>query len=178
MKKLVFILVMTICMGGMTFALDFMNFSDALEPGELLISPGFKFGFYYGVVLGATVGIDYTMDIGFPVTVGGEFGIIKPVESPMLAVPVIARAAYHPDIGVSNLDFYLTLKAGAAFGFMTGDYVGPNKTSIDFSFGGNVGCRYFFYDKTAVFLEGGYDYYPMPHWYVQTFVTAGLTFKL
>jgi hypothetical protein len=143
-----------------------------------MISPGFKFGYYYGVVLGGTLGVDYALGIGFPLTVGAEIGFIKPIEPPpMWAMPVLVRAAYHPDLGISNLDFYVMAKAGISLSFLTGDFIGLEKNVIGFSYGGNVGCRYFVNDTTAMFLEGGYDYYPMNIWHSNAFVTAGLTFK-
>jgi hypothetical protein len=183
MKKIILILVMTVCLVGMTSALDIVSFPDVIEPGSFMISPGMKFGFYYGAILGSTIGVDYALDIGIPLTVGGETGIIIPITSKVLVMPIMARAAYHLDLGVTNLDPYIMLKAGFTFGFLTESNASTTNTVAigGFSFGADVGCRYFFNNRIAMFFEGGYDYYPITNYrylsYVQTFLTAGITVK-
>ena len=191
MKKLVLVLILAICMGGMTFALDFLSYPDCIQPGSIMISPGFKLGNFYGLkmALGITVAGDYALPISFPLTVGLETGFVKVTNIPLIAIPILVRAQYHPDLGISKLDVYATLKLGWSIGMFTDDYHNSNKAGGGFSFGTNVGAKYFFTDFLGAFLELGYDYYAMRYkwsggglsgthtWYIYTFLTTGVTLK-
>ena len=192
MKKLFLLVLIFAVMGTTAFAADFLKFPDSIKPGTIMISPAFKLGSFYGLEtsVGATVAVDYALGINFPLTVGGEVGFITVSNVSLSTIPILARAQYHPDLGVPNLDVYATLKLG--FNIVMMDETGWGSASGGFAYGSNVGGRYFFSKQIGVFAELGYDYAPVSYkidlgpylgsWsyseYIYTFLTLGVTFKV
>jgi len=197
MKKFVLILLILAVVTGAAYSIDLRIFPSPISKGNILISPIFNFGFfgwgYYSgldVALGGSVAVDYALPV--PVMVGLEVGVAGVTEEyTPIAIPILARASWHPNWGVPKLDTYVRLKLGGN--------IGLGKLPLDggrwgggFAYGFQAGVRYFFTDIIGVFGELGYDRYGISlHWdndywggrswghgYIYTFLHAGVTFKL
>jgi hypothetical protein len=197
MKKLILALMLIACMSGMVSALDFTSFPAVIESGDIMVSPVFKAAYYYGhPTLAYNLAFDYALSV--PLTLGLEAGYLMrqiPGYADVSSLPVMLRAAYHPNFGPDNLNIFLLLKAG---------YNIPLVNEVDFeyakdkliggvSFGGSAGTRYFFNKTAGALLEFGYDFhtlnietvYPEPNsdwnksepWWLTTWLTVGITFK-
>jgi hypothetical protein len=168
MKKICLVLLILAVVGGAAFSFDLKSFPSPIKPGSLLLNPTVNMGSYGASVsgggssetdtggfgLGITLSADYALPI--PLTVGLEtgFGTAFDDDFDGIVIPILARVAWHPNFEVPNLDTYITLKLG--YSVATGDGLDGG-----FSGGGNVGARYFFSPKIAVFGELGYDRYTM-----------------
>jgi hypothetical protein len=190
MKKYVFVLVLAILMGGAAFAEEgggpnFLAYPGIIKGGDFLISPAFRLGtgYYSGLGIAVTVGVDYALDIPFPLIVGGEVGFATITGSGDLSsIPFFAKASYNPNLGVEKLNVYVDLKLGYNISLTSGVNGG-------FSYGLNGGARYFFGENMGVFGELGYNYYtysvPVKTWwystsatgFVATYLAVGITFK-
>ena len=205
MKKILFVVLILVVLGTSAFAFDIKSFPSPIQKKDLLISPTFNLGRYYwrGATIGATIGIDYALPINFALTVGGEAGFAFPTSTyynsgygsrdtmRQIAIPIMVRAAWHPNFEVPNLDVYAIIKLGMAIGLLTNkpEYY---KGRSGFAGGGNVGVRYFFGPKFGLFGELGWDSYNVGikytgpysgYWYsptlwMGTFFHLGITFKV
>jgi hypothetical protein len=206
------------------------GFPSPIESGDILINGGFGIGMYgftfkvdvlgqsvvyeNPLLLGGYVSVDYALPINFPLTVGLEIGFsgasIEGVPHPYIDapggglgfIPILARAAWHPDFGVENLDPFFMFKMGYGFGWLSGDFadrVKPEGPS-GFGIGIMIGARYFFTSNIGAFVEAGYERFFASFDYdtgtipvggsttthlfgswdspVQRFVTLGITYKL
>jgi len=193
MKKIFLVLFILAVAGGAVFAFDISSFPSPINKGDILLSPTLSLG-NFGIsgagdsdsgdfALGATFSFEYALPLPFALTVGAESGIAIDLEGDMdgVAIPILARASWHLNFEVPNLDPYVTLKLGYTIWTTEGADGG-------FSFGFNAGARYFFSPTMAVFGELGYDRYTLmsesiPYYgdltlYIFTWFHAGVTFRL
>jgi len=186
MKKIVLVLLILVVIGGTAFSFDISTFPSPIGKNSILISPMFNMGFtpsywYFDswFVLGLTVPVDYCLPIPFALAVGLEFGFASTAKefSDGVLLPVLVRVSWHPNFEVRGLDPYVITKIGFSIGaskYMKGG----------FSYGGGVGCRYFFNDFIGIFGDLGYDRYGVggdywyDAWYYYTFFHLGATFKV
>jgi hypothetical protein len=204
------------------------GFPSSIESGDILINGGFGIGMYgftfkiesglqnvvYAnpALFGGYVSVDYVLPLTFPLTVGLEIGFsgakIKSVSNPFLPapsgglgfIPILARAAWHPNFGIENLDPFVMLKMGYGFGWLNGDFgdLLEPKGPSGFGIGIMLGTRYFFTSHIGAFVEVGYERFFASFDYdksfpvlggtarmsgtwkspVQRFVTLGVTYKL
>ncbi|MFP3090474.1 hypothetical protein LQZ21_09130 [Treponema sp. TIM-1] len=193
------------------FSFDVKSFPSPIKKGSILISGGFGLGIYIlplsdiddstssSVLLGGTLAVDYALPINFALTVGGEIGYSgskldawdSDVDISLGEIPIIVRAAWHPNWEVKNLDTYLLVKVGYGIGLWTGDDI-PDGVKIPHGIiaGFNIGVRYFFVPAFGAFVETGYEYHMLRFkeedssiTYTYTsigskFVTLGVTFRL
>jgi hypothetical protein len=73
-------------------------------------------------------------------------------------LPILARVAWHP-FSLAKFDPYLVAKAGYGFGFFTSEGNNHNWTDIcgGFSWGINLGTRFFITENIGIFVEAGYE---------------------
>lgn len=170
MKRLVLVLLILVVIGGTAFSFDISSFPDPIGKNSVMISPTFNLGRYaltdwsYGTTafsFGMTVAFDYALPIPFALTAGLETGFITQSSSAFkfLAIPILTRVAWHPNFEVRGLDPYVALKLGLSIG--TGYKSDYSLSNVNFAWGGNVGCRYFFNDTIGIFGELGYDNIPL-----------------
>jgi hypothetical protein len=110
-------------------------------------------------------------------------------------MPLLARFAWHPDLGIKNLDPYALFKIGCGIGILGGDIAGRGSTIIKeptgFAIGFDLGARYFFAEHWGTFVEFGYErvfanYKMRDAWgatyaggsVLSKFFTIGVTYKL
>jgi hypothetical protein len=204
MKKVFLVLALAALLGGTAFSFDLTTFPASIQKGDILISPAFNFGSYYGwaSVIGITGSVEYALPTPIALAVGGEVGFATVLGDDygggysygLSAVPIFAKASWHPNFEVAKLDTYVSLKLGWALGFLSDAPEGMSNPG-GFSYGTNVGARWFLTDTIAIFGELGYDHYNMSmdykyddgygysgtlHWtyYMYTWFHAGVTFKL
>ncbi|MDR2194501.1 MAG: porin family protein [Treponema sp.] len=125
-----------------------------------------------GIGFGGNVYVDYILPINIPLSLGAEVGVDSAkfdsdFDDTMLAIPVLARVAYHFDI-LPKLDLYVVGKIGIAFGSWKGetkdaaeDAGASVKTPPGFAFGFDVGAAYYFTSTIGVFAEAGFDRYDL-----------------
>ena len=193
MKKLVLGLLILAAVGGTAFSFDPTTFPEPIDKASILISPTFGFGFfeYSGLGVTVTAAVDVALPIPFALAVGGEVGIaFAPgwIDSSLITVPILARFSWHPNFEVRGLDPYVTLKLG--YNIAVTEYFKGG-----FSYGANVGMRYFFTNNIGVFAELGYDRLALKYdwgedwgwlggytytWtsYIYTWFHAGVTIKV
>jgi len=194
MKKFFLVLLILFVVGGAAFSFDIRTFPSPITPGNWLVSPTIGIGTYSGLgfALGLTGAFEYALPI--PLTVGGEvgaaFGLGGILGNGAIAIPIMGKAAWHPNFEVPNLDVYVTLKMGADIGFLTKDYHGSKKVGAGFAYGFNAGVRYFFSPKIGVFGELGWEHYFFStryswggwsyrdRWWLGTFLHTGITFLI
>ena len=207
MKRLVFLLLILALVGGSAFAFDWHSFPSPIEKGDLLISPLVGIGIHWGsgwtsdlgggLGLAIPVAIEYALPINFALSVGGEVGLgmgFKDGGGTILAIPMLAKVAWHPNFEINNLDLYYTIKMGFSIGIWTG-MSDPfdkfyKKVGAGFAFGTDIGVRYFFTEKFAINGEVGFDNYAAGFkgkggWaygnhrgMISTFTRIGVTFKI
>jgi hypothetical protein len=179
----------------------------SFDLGSLRINgPGWwaNYGSYF--LFGGYVAVDYVLPIDFPLTIGLEVGYsYTSIDSPYTnvfsgsasAVPILIRAAWHPDFAIPNLDTYVLFKLGYAVGSFGGEIADKSTISTEPSgalIGFNIGGRYFFTENLGAFGELGYErvmgeygvaYSSMSFSFVgtgsspfQRFATIGVTYKL
>ena len=209
MKKLLLVLLVLVVVGGGAFAFDASTYPYPINPGDFLISPMVGFGYMSwsgslgwgwgyggslggGFGLGVPIGLEYALPI--PLTVGGEVGVgfgFPSADSLIgVAIPIMAKVAWHPNFEVDNLDLYITLKMGISIGIMGGDATSDfdNKAGVGFAWGTDFGIRYFFTESFGIAGEVGYDRYGIavrpdsgwPKWLtpIHTFARIGVTIKV
>ena len=199
MKKLLFILLILAVVGASAYSVDFSTHPAPIGRGNVLISPTLHLGtgWLAGVSFGFSVPVDFALPIPVGLMVGLEPGFIFTTGnilgyrwSPNL-IPIFTRVSWHPNFEVRGLDPYVVLKLGYSIAFggrdrlynYSGKYVGG------FSYGGNVGVRYFFNNAIGIYGELGYDrygysyrydynYYSRWSGYTSTYFHVGATFKI
>jgi hypothetical protein len=125
------------------------------------------------VGMGGNIYFDYLLPVGIPVSLGLEVGVdsssftIGTDKDTVLAIPLLARVAYHFDL-MPKLDLYAVGKLGMAFGAWWGDtrYALESinadlKVPISFAFGVDLGAAYYFTSNLGLFVEGGFDDYKL-----------------
>ena len=195
MKKFALILALFVLIGTAAFSQDFLAFPDNIQAGNIMVSPLVNLGSYYGLAMlfGAGCSVEYALPIGLPIIVGGEASVNITTGygwSPM-AIPIMLKGSYHPNLGIENVDIYATLKLGYSLGMWL-NAPSTVKGGGGFSYGTNLGARYFFSKNMAVYGELGWDYYaftwkysndPSYHnwsytYYMYKWLTAGVTLKM
>ncbi|MDR2953095.1 MAG: hypothetical protein LBU82_07615 [Treponema sp.] len=196
MKRIILVLVILTAIGGTAFSFDILSFPSPIEKGDILVSPTVSFGRYWSwsTAVAITAAVDYALPIPIALTVGGEAGIALVLGdySDLITLPIFARVAWHPNFEVPNLDPYVTLKLGYNINLAGEEYhYGSYEVTYGggFSYGGNVGVRYFFTPAISAFGELGYDRYGVSYkeragtwnytysYYIYTWFHAGVTFK-
>jgi opacity protein-like surface antigen len=167
-------------------------------------------------LFGGYVSVDYALSLDLPLTLGIEIGYSgasfeSPYKQQILNlnglpegslgfIPILVRAAWHPNFGVENLDPFLMLKLGYGFGWLSGDFADIYRTKgpSGFGFGFDIGLRYFFTSHIGAYMEVGYERFVSSFDYnvnvtgsgityqgsgpwdspVQRFITFGITYKL
>ncbi|MDR1306560.1 MAG: porin family protein [Treponema sp.] len=149
------------------------------------------------VGIGGNVYVDYLLPINIPLSLGGEIGIdsssleTNTDDIRVLAIPILARAAYHFDL-FPKFDLYVVGKIGFAIGRITD---GPKNvtdafdSAAGFAFGIDAGAAYYFTSLVGVFAEVGFDDYMIKAKFKESggsysiktpfyrFITFGLSFK-
>ena len=206
MKKLLLLLLILGIAAGTAFAWDvetfLFSYPSPIEKGSILISPAFSIGSYYGwaTAIAVTGAFDYALPIAVPIMVGAEAGIATVVGTyadDILTLPIFLKGSWHPNFQVPNLDLYVTLKLGYNINLKSDSYK-DNSYEYNygggFSYGGNIGARYFFTPSIGVFGELGYDQYAVSYeykhkyfsystsgsykYYMYTWFHTGITFKI
>ncbi|MDR3276561.1 MAG: hypothetical protein LBT11_05045, partial [Treponema sp.] len=126
MKKLLLVgLLLAVALGG-AFAQDFTAYGGGVEGGDILINVGagvsvlrLLFPGLLGTMLvpPITATVEYALDVGLPLTVGGTVGYARSAYASNAAwtyneVLVAVRAGYHVDLGIPNLDLYAAVNLG------------------------------------------------------------------
>jgi hypothetical protein len=134
---------------------------QALDQGSILLSPGFSINLssakqsYNGssysldtTGIGGALAVDYVLSA--PITLGGEVGFenYSIASLDLGLIPIMFRAAWHPDFGIDGLDPYVLGKAGVG--------IPLDRLDIGFGFGADLGIRYFFTDMIGAYAELGY----------------------
>ncbi len=166
LKKLALTLLVTGL--GVTF-----SFAQTYSKGDNLLNAGIGLGGGFGTPIGLSFEHGFSDKISAGAyaayaskTVPTGFGDFK-----YTYILTAARASYHFDFGVENLDPYL----GAILGYniasakWTGGGAMPASSAGGVIYGGHAGARYFFSEKIGLFAEAGYGVGSL---------NVGLTFKL
>jgi len=174
-KVILFVTVLIISFSTGVYAKqDFTSYSPAFKDGDLALQAGLGLhpaGTYGDMVVPPLfVGVDWAHSIAdLPLSFGGIFGYAHSEEKfssfgydwtfSYNYYIVGARAAYHADLGVKNLDSYAGLMLGYNFvsAKIEGDTFGDVSADGNYLlFGGYLGARYFFTDNLAAFCELGF----------------------
>lgn len=148
-------------------------FAQAYSKGDNLLNIGVGLGGGFGTPIGLSFEHGFSDQIS-----GGAYVAYanKKVPTGMgdfkyTYILTAARASYHFDLSVENLDVYL----GAIFGYniasakWTGTGAVPGASAGGLIYGGHAGARYFFSEKIGLFAEAGYGVGSL---------NVGLAFKL
>ncbi|MDR2193587.1 MAG: outer membrane beta-barrel protein [Treponema sp.] len=124
-----------------------------------------------GLGYGGNIYADYILPINIPLSLGVEAGgdtakLDAAYNDTILAVPVLARVAYHFDI-MPKLDLYVVGKIGICFVLWQGEQLDwlkdtqgyTVKTPPGLGFGFDVGVAYYFTSTLGAFAEAGFDRY-------------------
>lgn len=165
-KKLAVILLLT----GASVS---SSFAQAYSKGDNLLNVGIGLGGGFGTPIGLSFEHGFSDKISGGAyaayaskTTATGFGDYK-----YTYILTAARASYHFDFGVENLDPYLGILLGynIASAKWTGSGAMPATASAGgFIYGGHAGARYFLSEKIGIFAEAGYG--------IGT-LNAGITFK-
>ncbi|MDR1248694.1 MAG: porin family protein [Treponema sp.] len=140
------------------FALSSVE-AKGMTEGDMHSEPGF----------GGNIFVDYLLPINIPLSLGFEFGYdtgsLKNsqygIEITGVAIPILARAAYHFDL-MANLDLYLVGKVGYVLGSGTQKYGTEESTEEGINgmgFGVDVGAAFYFNSRFGIFAEAGFERY-------------------
>jgi hypothetical protein len=168
--------------GYIIFVMLFLGFTAGTY-GQVTVSGGFALSNMtaesdYGYSVEGDIGIggniyaDYLLPISIPLSLGVEVGVdsskftTSTTEDTVLAIPLLARVAYHFDL-FPKLDLYVVGKIGYAFGIWSGDsrdYLekdlnGNIEEAGGLAFGFDVGAAYYFTSVIGAFAEVGFDRY-------------------
>ncbi len=165
--------------GTALFAQDWQNYSPSFQDGDFAVQAGLglipTFAYYGDITIPPiSVAVDYGKTIAdLPLSFGGFLGYTssKYYSYYELSYLIIgARAAYHVDFEVKNLDAY----AGVMLGYnvimekvLDSTYHGSYGSGA-LAFSGYVGARYFFTDNLAAYGELGYGI---------SVISLGVTYK-
>jgi len=183
----------------MTLTLVALNLTQAQEmkPGNNLLSIGIgpSAGYWGGTYSGGTPAFRIALDHGIKeigpgtLSLGGALGFFnKYYKSTYYEhnykwiynyFSAVVRGGYYYNLseaGIPDMNVYGGLGLGLLYLSFKDTYDGPhdgyssyNYSGTDFLFNLYLGANYFFNDKTAAYLEFGYDI---------SYVTVGVTFKL
>jgi hypothetical protein len=173
MKKILIALSLCVLMTTAVFAVDWVNYSPAYQEGDIAVQAGIGLlSSFYGdtTIPPISVSVDYAYPIAdLPFSFGGIVGFSASEESysyytydwtyEYSYILVGARASYHVDFGVENLDTYTGVMVGynIVSSSITGDETLSSSASSSYLlYGGYVGARYFFTENIAAFGELGY----------------------
>jgi hypothetical protein len=137
-------------MAGRLFALDWKNFPNCIQKGDLIINAdaGFRQPLAGDLIIPPlSVSVDYAM--GGSATAGAVFSFYTTEDGGPNRIFLIAaiRVGYHPDLGIKNLDVYANLE----FGF---NYNNAGAGShIPVFYCGNIGARYFLTKNIGIYAE-------------------------
>jgi hypothetical protein len=178
-KIAVALLVLAVTAGAASAQVDMSRFPSPIEPGNILLSPGFSIipgsltlgGSGYSMSIntfgiGGALAVDYALPI--PLTVGAEVGFENYHFSDfggdfeLGTIPIMFRIAWHPNFGVQGLDPYILGKGGIGIPMQAkvssgGVSVSTDLLDLGFGFGVDAGVRYFFTDMIGAFGELGYQ---------------------
>ncbi len=187
LKRTVLVLaVLFFTTASMLFAQDWKNYSPAYKEGDIAIQAGVSLiplGGFFGTttIPPLSISADYAVRIAeLPLSFGGFVGYsaskYEYYSYATLSYTYLlmgARAAYHVDLGVKNLDSYAGVMLG--YNIVTAkwddnawsDYYNAGSSYV--VYGAYVGARYFFTKNLAAFGEAGYG---------MGLITLGVTYKL
>lgn len=148
------------------------SFAQAYEKGNNLLNVGIGLGGGFGTPIGLS------FEHGFSDKISGGAYVAYASKDQNLGfgsykytyILTAARASYHFDLDVENLDTYI----GAILGYniasakWSGAGAGPAASAGGIIYGGHVGARYYVSEKIGVFAEAGYGLGSL---------NAGVTFK-
>lgn len=153
LKRLVFTLVFLF--GGIG-----LSFAQSYNQGDKLLNVGVGVGGGFGTPIGLSFEYGFTDKIS-----GGAYAAYASKTVPTgfgdfnyTYILTAARASYHFDLGVDNLDTYV----GAILGYniasakWKGAGAMPANSAGGVIYGGHAGARYFFSEKIGAFAEAGY----------------------
>lgn len=134
--------------------------AQVYQKGDNLLNLGIGLGGGFGTPMGASFEHGFTDKIsgGAMVTYSGTSSAYPGGDIKYTYIIAGARASYHLDFGVENLDPYI----GAMLGYNVATvstpsgYAGPKLTAGGVAYGGHVGARYYFTEKVGGFAEVGY----------------------
>jgi hypothetical protein len=174
MKKLIVLLLLIGCLGGVAFAFDIMSYPPPVSNGNIFIDAGIGLG------LGSHKGhikipplfaqAEYALS-PVPVSVGGvvSFWQYGSTDYTHNNLAILGRGNWHWGFNVDWLDLYTGLTLGYRSRWET-DRSGPTTTTSRagyFDWGLQVGAHFYFTPKIGAMVEIGY---PM--------MRAGVAFKL
>ncbi len=157
----------------MVFGLS-LSYAQSYEKGDNLLNIGVGFGGGFGMPIGLSFEHGFSDKISAGAYLGyastsEDFGVAKWKWTYGLAA---ARASYHFDFNVENLDPYLGVILG--YNYAKGEWSSGGSGAFSPSaggvvYGGHAGARYYLSSKFAVFAEVGYGLGNL---------NAGVAFKL
>jgi hypothetical protein len=195
MKKVIFGLIMAGFAVGSASAIEknwWKTYPDLIRPKSLIINAGLGLGSpLYGdtVIPPIILSVDYALPIGgLPFTLGGLFGVTSSKYEygwynygytfTYTGLAFALTGAWHPNLGVKNLDLYSKLALGyysftgdAEYTGTWGSYYKPKPTKYSqFYFGWSIGGHYFFTPVIGAYLDLGYS--------SLVYASIGVTFKI
>jgi hypothetical protein len=189
-KKFLVVLMFAAIAAAPLFSIDddwYTKHSATLKDGGLLLNAGFALG-WWGI--GGVAAVDWVMP-KTPFTLGGGIGLTfyeaapgyDGISNSHVFIPLSFRFAWHPDLGVKNLDLYALATITPTISinsYPVPDGVDANlrpkyrketKSGLWWAsiIGVSAGARYYFAGNIGAFAELGYGIAP---------VSIGVTFKL
>jgi hypothetical protein len=133
--------------------------AQTYQKGNSLLNLGVGFGGGFGTPIGASYEYGFTDNIS-----GGIAGTYSSSSTPFIGgkittswINIAARASYHLDLSVENLDVY----AGPQLGYSVASVkstggLGNLAAAGGMIYGGFAGARYMFSKSIGIYAEGGY----------------------
>lgn len=155
LKQILTTAVLTACVSTVAM-------SQSYEKGDNLLNIGVGFGGTFGM----PIGISYEHGFSDKISGGAYVGYASKTENLVFAdykwtyMLGAARASYHFNFNVENLDPYLGVILGYNYAKGEWDGGGSNAWATPSAggvvYGGHAGVRYFFSPKIGIFAEVGY----------------------
>jgi hypothetical protein len=186
MKKiLVFVMALLCFSGASVFAAEPLSFPSIVKPGNIIANAGV--GLFNSlalrnrgtqVVLPLSLSVEYALPIGVPLSVGAVIGFTSSERTggsgdgeytfSWTVFSIGAKAAYHFNWAIQNLDTYLALTLGGNVMSANTEYdetyykaytVKPSAGDpvSSFLFGLEIGARFFFNPNIGIFIEEGFN---------------------
>jgi hypothetical protein len=184
MKKLVFVFVLAGVLAGGAFAQVTVSRGLAFSSVDKI-----KISWWNDIDIDANVevdvnqSVDYRLPISILLSLGVEAGVDgaigEVVGLNIMAIPLLARAAYHFNF-MPKLDLYVVGKIGL-IEIREGDVrdyfenMGLIYNGLGVWFGFDAGAAYYFTEKRGVFAELGFDQYAWPFTHI---LTIGISDKI
>jgi len=189
-KKIIVALLILVAFVGSASAFDFLSAADGIKDSSIFINLGVGFGvgtYADEIVLPPVqASVEYLLPIGIPLSVGGFFemgiwsnnGNVNTYNGKWDETRMAfgGKVSWHVDLGLKNLDLYVSLKLGymlwSVVNEYTSYYYGKQKIESsydDLFYGFALGARYFFTEAIGIYLEAGYS--------LVSFVNLGLAVK-